>query len=100
LYPVPNAYELPRRNTAAETARAKKAVDKSNKRSYGQSSFYGQQQDSCGEPFYNQQSGTFFTPSRRPQPQQQSPPKKKKKSNRGSGGGGGGGGGGGNKPGG
>jgi hypothetical protein len=97
LYPVPNAYELPRRTSAAETARAKKAVDKSNKRFYGQSSFYGQQQDSCGEPFYNQQSGAFFTPNRRPQPQQQSPSKKKKKTSRG---GGGGGGGGGNKPGG
>lgn len=93
MYPVPNAYELPRRTSAAETARAKKAVDKSNKRFFGQPPFYGQQQDSCGEPFYNQQSGAFFTPNRRPQPQQQQPLKKKKKIR-------GGGGGGGNKPGG
>ena len=71
LYPVPNAFDLPRRTTAAETARSKKAARttaaSANKRSFlGQQSFYGHQAEHPSTPTKNYNN-------------QREPPKKKQK---------------------
>lgn len=86
LYPVPNAFDLPRRTTAAELARsqkvAKTAAAAANKRS-----FFVQQQSNGQQPFFGHQAAPY-TPPKNPN-NNQGPPKKKSKprSNRGGGGG-------------